>query len=214
MRGQWEQAIAKLDAPVASPYAVSFFTLPRHWQFIDQVRALEGDGRTLVNALPEGGFETGPNQTAESWRPQEVTLDADYIDLAARRVTEQPHEGRQCLKLEIKAKDPQQSPAALERTFLAVISPVVHLPPGSLVRVSAWVRIPKAITASADGALFFDSVGGEPLAVRMSDKMDWKKVTLYRKVPASGVLNVTLALTGIGTVYFDDVRVEPLQSAP
>ncbi len=215
MRGQWEQAIAKLDAPVASPYAVSFYTLPRHWQFIDEVRALEGNGttRAWANVLPDGGFEIGPNQTAETWRPQEVTLDGDYIDLTAQRVTEQPHEGRQCLKLEIKVKTAQQPPAALERTFLALNSPLVHLPPGSLVRVSAWVRIPKAITASADGALFYDSAGGEPLAVRMTDKMPWKKVTLYRKVPASGILNVTLALTGIGIVYFDDVRIEPLSPA-
>jgi hypothetical protein len=29
-------------------------------------------------------------------------------------------------------------------------------------------------------------------------------------VPSSGTLQVTLALTGLGTVYFDDVRIEPL----
>jgi hypothetical protein len=38
--------------------------------------------------------------------------------------------------------------------------------------------------------------------------------TLYRRVPASGSLNVTLALTGIGTVFFDDIRVEPLITTP
>ena len=35
-------------------------------------------------------------------------------------------------------------------------------------------------------------------------------ITLYRLVPASGTINVTLALTGLGSVYFDDVRIEPL----
>jgi hypothetical protein len=29
-------------------------------------------------------------------------------------------------------------------------------------------------------------------------------------VPASGAIGVTLALTGLGTVYFDDIRIEPL----
>jgi hypothetical protein len=101
---------------------------------------------------------------------------------------------------------------ALERTFLALNSPVVNLPPGSLVRISAWIRIPAALKASADGVLFYDSAGGEPLAVRLTEKMAWKKVTLYRRVPASGAVSVTLALTGIGTVYFDDVRIEPLDS--
>ena len=58
--------------------------------------------------------------------------------------------------------------------------------------------------------MFYDSVGGEELAVRLTEPTQWKKVTLYRRVPSSGAINVTLALTGLGTVYFDDVRVEPL----
>ena len=33
---------------------------------------------------------------------------------------------------------------------------------------------------------------------------------LYRRVPASGQISVTLALTGLGVAYFDDVRIEPL----
>src|SRR5262249_27237537 len=119
-------------------------------------------------------------------------------------------EGQRCLQLEIKPKNPDRPPAALERTFLAINSPAVHLQPGSLVRISAWVRIPKPIAASVDGALFYDSAGGEPLAVRLTEPTPWKKYTLYRRVPASGTISVTLAMTGIGTAYFDDVRIEPL----
>jgi hypothetical protein len=81
------------------------------------------------------------------------------------------------------------------------------------VAVSAWVRIPAAITASADGVLFYDSIGGEPLAVRLTGATKWTKYTLYRRVPASGVVNVTLALTGLGAAYFDDVRIEPLTAS-
>jgi hypothetical protein len=35
---------------------------------------------------------------------------------------------------------------------------------------------------------------------------------LYRRAPSSGEVSVTLALTGIGTAQFDDVRIEPLLS--
>ena len=89
------------------------------------------------------------------------------------------------------------------------------LEPGTLVRISGWVRVPPpGIVASTDGALIYDSAGGEPLAIRQSSPLPkWQQFLLYRKVPASGTINVTLALTGIGTVYFDDVRIEPLQSA-
>ena len=88
----------------------------------------------------------------------------------------------------------------------------VQLQPGSLVQVSGWIRITEAIKASHDGALFYDSVGGEPLAIRLTEPTPWKKVTFYRRVPSSGNISVTLALTGIGAVYFDDVRIEPLVS--
>jgi hypothetical protein len=134
---------------------------------------------------------------------------------AAPPVTrEPPKEGRQCLLLEIRPKDPLNPPLALQRTYLGIHSPAVKLPPGSLVQISAWVRIPKAIGASDDGALIYDSAGGEPLAIRLTEPTPWKKYTIYRTVPASGQVHVTLALTGIGKAYFDDVRIEPLVGAP
>jgi hypothetical protein len=215
MRAQWDEAIKAMDGlepgthtkPVSSPYALSFFTLPRHWQFVEQVR----QSSPGANTLPDGNFEVEPNQTVSGWTPQLSSLDGDSVDLAARRVTDQPKEGKQCLMLEIKPKHPEEAPAALDRTILAINSPAVRLQPGTLVRISAWVRIPKPITASPDGALFFDSIGGEPLAIRLKDGKTWTKYTLYRVVPASGTVNVTLALTGMGTAYFDDVRIEPLQ---
>ena len=206
MRKQWAEATKGLDSPVASPYAVSFYTLPRHWTFMEPFR----QGRPGANALRGGDFELSPEQAAETWTVQEARLDA--VELTARRVTDAPKEGKQCLMLEIKPQDPQAAPEGLERTFLAINSPAVRLAPGTSVAVSAWVRIPAPIRASVDGALFYDSAGGEPLAVRLTNPTGWKKVTLYRTVPASGLINVTLALTGLGTVYFDDVRIEPVEA--
>lgn len=233
MRAQWEQAIHGLDvmhpapaqeaggpqkqrtvstAPVASPYAVSFFTLPRHWQFLQQIQQMALGS----NILPDGSFELG---SMSSWTPQQATL--DNMDLIAQRVAESPKDGAQSLVLEIKPKvlpTPDGKipapPAALERTYLAMNSPPVRLPPGTLVRISGWARIPTAITASADGALFYDSIGGEPLAIRLHNAMTWRQFVLYRQVPASGIVSVTLALTGIGKVFFDDVRIEAYEAGP
>lgn len=73
--------------------------------------------------------------------------------------SQNPKEGQQCLMLAIKPKKtvgddgkPLPLPEALERTFLAINSPAVKLQPGSLVRISWVVSIPKAIQASVDGA--------------------------------------------------------------
>jgi hypothetical protein len=208
MRAQWEEASRGLDSPVASPYAVSFYTLPQHWRFLDELkRATPG-----ANLLPDGDFELSPNQTAQAWGLQQTTL--DEVTMEARRVTDLPKSGRQCLMLRVGPRNPQlPPPAALERTFLAINSPAVRLTPGSNARISGYVRIPEPIKASADGALFYDSAGGEPLAVRLTGKTEWRRFVLYRRVPASGLVNVTLALTGLGTVYFDDIRIEPMSDA-
>jgi hypothetical protein len=204
MRKQWEQATKDLGVPAASPYALSFYTLPRHWRFMEQVH----QGRPGTNALPNGDFEGSLDRESDAWLRQEATL--DNVEMVSRLVTEQPKEGKQCLMLQIKPKNPQAAPGALERTFLALNSPTIRLQPGTLVRISGWIRIPQSISASADGALLYDRAGGEPLAVRLKDSTPWKQFVLYREVPADGMMSVTLALTGLGTVYFDDVRIEPL----
>jgi hypothetical protein len=265
MRAQWDKAqrpfdkpgdlpsaSKPLDSPVASPYGVSFYTLAKHWEFMDEVQ----QATPKPNVLPTGDFEVVPGRAQENWAATESTLDevemqhkqvAEFtLNLPANAAKGSPKvlaakEGKQCLLLEIKPKaGPLPPPKNLERTYLSITSPTVKLPPGSLVRISAWMCIPDPIQASADGALFYDSAGGEPLAIRVAAPTappppqvppppppvgfhkplpppvpppslpTWKQYTLYRRVPASGTINVTLALTGMGRVAFDDVRIEPL----
>lgn len=205
MRAQWEQAIKGFDSPVASPFAVSFFTLPRHWEFVDRLKPTTAG----PNLLPGGNFEAAPSRPDDGWSWQKAKLDAVVLH-DPQRVAESPAEGKQCLKLMITPQFPQNPPRALERTFLAVTSPPVRLPPGTPVRVSGWVRIPADLGGSVDGALLYDSAAGEPLGIRLTGATGWKKYTLYRVVPDSGVIQVTLALTGMGAAYFDDIRVEAL----
>ena len=69
-------------------------------------------------------------------------------------------------------------------------------------------RVP-SVSASADGALVFDSIGSEPLSVRLYGG-NWKQYHLYRQVRADGKVAVTFALTGFGEAYFDDVRIEAM----
>jgi hypothetical protein len=205
-RAHWDQAVRALSTPLASPYAGSFYTLPRHYQFVDEVRRLAGTG----NVLPAGDFEAAPDDKPANWLV-EVVPTLDPVEVTARRVTDAPHKGKQCLLLQVKPKADRLPPQLLERTFVAIHSPVVHLEPGTLVKITAWMRMPGPITGSVDGAMLYDSIGGEPLAVRTTapDPL-WKPYVFYRRVPAAGAVNVTMALTGVGSVYFDDVEIEPL----
>ena len=215
MRAQWEEAVNQLDTPMASPYALSYFTLPRHWQFMDQRAGMV----PTANVLPGGDFEIIPQRIQQAWKAEE--RNPGNLDLYAARVgdvqkgpgrdaVEAPHEGNQCAMLRIKTKAKNNTPSALDRTRLSLISPTIQVQPGTLVQISGWVRIVAPISDSSDGAMFYDSIGGEELAVRLTEPTKWKQITLYRTVPSSGSVNVTLALTGLGSVYFDNVRVEPL----
>lgn len=206
MRASWERAVKDLDTPVASPYGVSYFTLPRHWKMLDRMK----QSRRGASVLPDGDFEVPPRAEQAGWLPQ-VVPSLDEVDVRMGRVGGGVPGGKQCFMMQVVAKDPKHEPAALERTYLALHSPQAKLPPGTLVQVSVWVKVPEPIRGSVDGALFFDTVGGEPLAVRLTGKIgNWKKYSLYREVPSSGQVGVTLAMSGLGTVYFDDVRIEPL----
>jgi hypothetical protein len=257
MREHWQQAVATLDTPTASPHAVSFYSLPKHYEL---VREMKRSPRVGENALAGGGFEPGGAVPAggvrvdavPGWSARFGTL--DKVQVAAgivpseklaekpepRKAPEpvkgpfapirpipspdegyvppQPELGEGVLKLEVRrevvvdknGKRRDASSAPLERTFLAVDGPAVTLPPGALVRVSGWVKVPEPVTGSADGVLFYDDVGGEPLGVRVWHQPTWKRFSLYRRVPAGGKVGVTVALTGVGVAYFDDLRVEPL----
>lgn len=228
MRKQWEKAARGLDSPTSSPYALTYYTLPRHWQFMQELRRCV----PAANALPSGNFEEDPERPAAPWRKELMTL--DDVDLLAHRVgtvvppkgwdkddklrkspfyfSSAPRQGQRCAMLQVRPKIGKAFPRALDRTYLALTSPTVKLPPGTPVRLSAWINVPAVVSASPDGALFYDSAGGEPLAVRVTKATGWKKYVLYRRVPASGTIQVTLAMTGVGTAFFDDVRVQPLEA--
>ena len=129
----------------------------------------------------------------------------------------QPDCGRHCLKLSLAqdftpGKD-GKAPlplAALERAIVAVDTPPAELPPGSVARVSFWAKVPQFLAASADGLIVFDSAGGEPLGYRTLFQPTWRQVHLYRRVPPSGKISLTFALTGLGQAFIDEVKVEPM----
>jgi hypothetical protein len=260
MRAEWEKAVRGTDSPLTTPYTASYFTLPRHWQMVDQLASATWG----KNVLPGGDFEKMPQRPEEAWHLEDPPP-LDDVELIAQRVGEvlepelkkdtdkdkdkdnvkvqpgkdgsnpnmlinktnttrsddkpaptikaPPHEGKLCAMLKIVPRQKGVAPRALERTVLALNSPVVRLEPGRIVRISGWICMPNGVTASDDGALLYDTAGGDAFALRLNKATPWKQFTVYRRVPASGTIQVTLALTGLGTVFFDDMRIEPLLSA-
>ncbi len=224
MHEHWQHAVRGMTSPTASPYAVGFYTLPQHWELAARIRtASVGD-----NLLKYGGFELSESVSGDGaqvaslpgWSSRQSSLDGATMIGSIVSVNDAirgkaANLGRNCLRLSVKphvnplAKD-APPPLALERTAVAVVSPTVDAQPGSWVRITFWASVPKGIVASADGAVVFDSAGGEPLAIRIRGTPNWQRYALYRQIPADGKINLTFALTGLGTAYFDDVKIEPM----
>lgn len=74
--------------------------------------------------------------------------------------------------------------------------------------------MPKQLTATSEGLLVFDSIGGSELGDRIRLTQGWHEFTLYRAVPQSGELAVTFALTGLGEASLDDLSVSLLEPEP
>jgi hypothetical protein len=208
-RAHWEKAVAALGSPIASPLATTFVTLPYHWLF---VRALEGlaPQRSLVR---HGDMESSlQGMLRAHWRLFQHRQ-AGVVARGELSVVE-PHGGKTSLRLTAEPADDEKPPALIETAPLWVVTtPPVALTAGQWVRIHLWVRIPKPITGSLDGVMVLDSFGREPLAERIGVTSGWKEVTLYRAVPATGELTVTVALTGLGDVFIDDLTIEPLAPA-
>jgi hypothetical protein len=231
MHEHWKNATATLDSPSSSPYAVSVYSLPKHWELAARLQS----SRPAGTVLPHGSFDLSAAAPAQGaavaslpgWvktadaldpvTPVAAIVNADGLADKEPPKTGAPTLGRHVLRLSMtptREKDaagkPVPSPGALERAYVAVDSPPVGVAPGTLVRVSFWAKVPTPITAGVDGAIVYDDAGGEGLALRLTHQPTWKKYHLYRIVPATGTIAVRFALTGLGTAYFDDVKIEPM----
>lgn len=206
MRNHWEFTVKGLSSPVSSPYTLSYYSLPKYYEWLKQTNQSQLSG----NLLRDGDCESAPGAAPSGWNVTKDTI--DEVNLSEVRVAESPHEGGQCWKLSIVAKEPAYAPEALERTFLVVSTPPIALPPGTTVKLTGWYRIPEPIKASADGLLIYDSAGGEALGIRLYQSAKWKKLETYRQVPASGQISMSVALTGIGVAYFDDLKIETINA--
>jgi hypothetical protein len=55
--------------------------------------------------------------------------------------------------------------------------------------------------------LVFDSIGGRALAARIRAPDEWRQFTLFRATGEDSTLTVTLALSGIGDAWLDDLEI-------
>jgi len=200
----WKLAARAFPAPVASPWCVSYFTLPDHYALGERLRGAAWG----PNSLPGGDFENLSVLQSSGWK--NVSAGSENLDTRVELSMENPHGGRTSLCLQCWPRAKDQVPRVIESPPLRITSTPVPVRRGQLVCIRGWVRMPEKIVGSPDGLLIYDSIGGRELAYRIQAAPDWREFSLYRIAPRRAAVTTTFALSGMGEVWLDDVTVHML----
>lgn len=206
----WERGVVATGSLVAGPLSTSDATLAEHWRFIDALGGVVA-GENLVAG---GGMERIEDLAGTGWR--HFALPQADLRTAVEIARSKPAGGAASLRMRAEAADPAVTPEVVETPPVWITTPPINPPTGKLLEIEARVWVPKRITGSVDGLLVFDSLGGPALAERVGPSSDWRRLVLYRIVPADAAgepLSITFALTGIGEARIDEVAVRVLDRA-
>ena len=90
------------------------------------------------------------------------------------------------------------------------MSAPISVQAGQLLRIQAWVQVPRPLVPRWDGLLIYDNMSGEALAERITETQGWRELTLYRVATTTGDWRLHVALTGSGEAWVDEVSVTAL----
>jgi hypothetical protein len=208
-RAHWDDAVRSLSSPVSSPYSMCFQTLPEHWKLIaDFGRSRSRESRNL---LPAGEFEDLDTLIAEGWKNEQHVPD----ELRARaELFPSGRSSRYSLRMACEPAAGVTAPRHLERTAVTFTTPPIPARVGQILHISGWVKIRQPITGHRDGLMIYDSLLGKPGALRFHQTVGWTKFELLREPHESTDFTLTIALTGMGDILVDDLRIVPQEQWP
>ena len=186
-------------------YNTDFYALDRHWQLMDRL----ADGKWGPNLLANPSFEDTEGRVFDGWQTSTQYADPEEALDVGETVA---HGGRHSLVLSSRA--PTRYHGYYFDWVTHEVSQTVEVPVGSIVRVSAWVKVPEDFLLTERGAIF--SSGGMTTGHELmypDATYGWKHCELIREaVPDpehtdAASARVRLGICGIGRVYFDDVEI-------
>ena len=202
----WSCEIQPYGSPLAHP-AGAAFALSR---WIRSTALPLADEAWSTNLLAEGECEQLDCMLAHGWRQHQAAPEPlrTYVALSPR----EPHSGKNCLRLRAEPGSRVDSAGVLESPPVWINTAPVTVRPGQIVRISGWIRIDQPIQGSPDGCLISDSISGPDLALRWHATRGWQPFQMFRAIDQHGHLTVTIALSGLGEVWLDDLRICTLRN--
>ncbi len=183
----------------ASALLVHPLLVPNHWQLAAQL----GQANWLPNALAGGDFENLQHMIDNGW----VNRRTEEDDFETRvELTPSAAVGGK-FGLSLSATSSRQNLDVVESSPVWITSGDIPVKSGQMVRIHGWAKVAAPIQGSLEGLTIIDSLGGASLSERITQSGQWQEFSLYRGAAADGNLNITFALTGLGTALVDEVTV-------
>lgn len=201
-RAYWNDTIRKLKSPIYSPHAVCFQTLPDHWELVSRLGL--GSLKSNVNLLPSGDFENIDAMLADGWLHEQRPSGGIRM---AGELYPRSHGGTHCLRLVAVPETNHDVPSVVSERPVTVTSPPIQVRAGQIIHISGFARMAAPSVGSLDGAMLYDSLLGPSGALRWQTNTDWQPFELLREAASDGEFTITLTLTGLGEILFDDLKV-------
>lgn len=207
-RAHWKHAVASLSSPTESLAALSFQTLPEHWETMSDVaRRTAG-----TNLLTSGDFEDARSLVNAGWLNASDQATAGSLQL-------RPHAGGNYLALSLR----RTTVTHIDHSVL--LSPEVPVQKGDVLVISGQVQIPAPLELPQHGVVICDVFSKQSRrSGEHADLQDdgcsgvrfhevthgWKPFRMIRQIPADGFVHVKFELECAGTVHFDNVKIMKL----
>lgn len=190
-----------LPWPSGSPVVLHPILVPLHWQSLERLGRITWS----PNALPGGDFEDLGHLSNSGWQHQNAP------GLSIRTLVQLHQDavvdGRRGLLIAAQP-DGGLAPKLVESAPVWIVSGSVDIPANQLVRIYGHVRIDTPITASTEGLVIQESLGGAEMAQRFTATSGWQPFTIYRATNEPHKLQLNISLTGYGTAYVDELTVQ------
>jgi hypothetical protein len=213
--------IPPLIKPISCPPCIGVNTLPELYFWIDWIGGKTGF-KFGDNRVPTGTFDDPEAMTEAGWQNINYQIDGITAKMAtvprdASKVPRDATKTNRVIRMKVeptnRAEVDTTAPQFFDFPVAAVRSPAIKVQAKNLIRISVLVKKPAASAPGMGGLIVRDSIGGEQFQYRTSDFIpQYSRVVLYRKAPADMDFTVTLGLAGYGEAFFDDFRVELVES--